>query len=76
MEEENIIKKTSYLFAVRIIRLFQYLTTAKKEFILSKQLLRSGTSVEAQVRESEYSESNADFIHKFAFAQKEFDSII
>ena len=76
MKEENIIKKKSYLFAVRIIRLFQYLTTTKKEFILSKQLLRSGTSVGANVRESEHSESNADFIHKFAIAQKEINETI
>jgi four helix bundle protein len=51
--------------------LYQYLSSNKKEYVLSKQLLRSGTSVGAMVRESEYSESKADFIHKLAIAQKE-----
>ena len=69
--KKNIIKEKSFDFAVRIVRLYQYLSSNKKEYVLSKQLLRSGTSVGAMVRESEHSESKADFIHKLAIAQKE-----
>ncbi|HON52505.1 MAG TPA: four helix bundle protein [Bacteroidales bacterium] len=58
-------------FAIRIVKLSQYLCAEHKEFILSKQLLRSGTSIGAMIRESEYAESIADFIHKFSIAQKE-----
>ena len=53
--KENIIKTKSFAFALRIIKLYQFLQTEKKEFILSKQLLRCGTSVGAMVRESEKS---------------------
>ena len=67
---ENIIKNKSFAFALRIINLFKFLQ-AKKEFVLSKQILRCGTSVGALVRESEHAESKADFIHKMAIAQKE-----
>ena len=69
--KENIIKTKSFAFAQRIIKLYQFLQTEKKEFILSKQLLRCGTSVGAMVRESEQAESKLDFIHKLAIAQKE-----
>lgn len=68
---ENIIKTKSFNFALRIVKLYQFLCSDKKEFVLSKQLLRSGTSVGAMVRESEQAESKADFIHKLAIAQKE-----
>ena len=68
---ENIIKTKSFNFALRIVKLYQFLSTEKKEFVLSKQLLRSGTAIGALVRESEHAESTADFIHKLAIAQKE-----
>jgi len=68
---ENIIKLKSFNFALRIIKLGQFLNVEKKEFILSKQLLRSGTAIGALVRESEQAESTKDFIHKLAIAQKE-----
>ncbi|WP_029270590.1 four helix bundle protein [Flavobacterium sp. KJJ] len=68
---ENVIKTKSFNFALRIIKLFRFLKEEKKEFILSKQLLRSGTSIGALVRESEQAESKKDFIHKLAVAQKE-----
>lgn len=68
---ENIIKTKSFDFALRIVKLYQFLCSDKKEFVLSKQLLRSGTSVGAMVRESEQAEIKADFIHKLAVAQKE-----
>lgn len=69
--KNNIIKDKSFDYAIRIIKLYQYLCIEKKEFILSKQLLRSGTSIGAMVREAEHAESKNDFIHKFAIAQKE-----
>jgi four helix bundle protein len=69
--KENVIKIKSFAFALRIVKLYQFLTTEKKEYILSKQLLRSGTSIGALVREAEQAESNADFIHKLSIALKE-----
>lgn len=74
--KENIIKNKSYQFALRIIKLNQYLNIEKKEFVLSKQLLRSGTAIGALVRESEHAESKADFKHKLAIAQKEINETI
>ena len=68
---DNVIKNKSFSFALRVVKLYQYLNSEKKEFILSKQLLRSGTSIGALVRESEHAESTLDFIHKLAIAQKE-----
>ncbi len=69
--KENVVKTKSFLFAVRVVKLYQFLCEDKREFVLSKQLLRSGTSVGAMVREAEHSESKADFVHKMAIAQKE-----
>lgn len=71
MEKENIIADKSKAFAIRIIRLYQFLTTEKKEFVLSKQLLRSGTSIGANVREGIYGQSRPDFHAKFTIALKE-----
>ncbi len=68
--KENIIKNKSFEFALRIIKLYKHLQS-EKEYILSKQILRSGTSVGALVRESEHAQSTADFIHKLSIAQKE-----
>ena len=68
---ENIIKTKSFAFALRIVKLYQFLSSEKKEFVLSKQLLRSGTAIGTLVRESEHAESKHDFIHKLAIAQKE-----
>ena len=69
-KKPNIVKDKSFDFALRIVKLYQYLVE-KKEFVLSKQLLRSGASIGAMVRESTHAESKADFIHKMAIAQKE-----
>ena len=69
--KNNVIKDKSFDFAIRIVKLYQYLCTEKKEFTLSKQLLRSGTSIGAMVRDAEHAESKNDFIHKFAITQKE-----
>lgn len=70
---ESIIKNKSFAFAVRIVNLYKILSKERKEFVISKQLLRSGTSIGANVRESLNGESKADFIHKMAIAQKECD---
>ncbi len=67
----NIINEKSFAFAVRYVKMAQHLQDTKKEFIMSKQLLRCGTSVGANVREAQYGESKKDFIHKLAIAQKE-----
>ena len=69
--KENIIKDKSFNFALRIVKFYQFFTESKREYILSKQLLRSATSVGAMVRESEHAESKADFIHKLSIALKE-----
>ena len=68
---DNVIKNKSFNFALRIVKLYQFLNQEKKEYVLSKQLLRSGTAIGALVRESEQAESKLDFIHKLAIAQKE-----
>jgi four helix bundle protein len=68
---ENIIKIKSFDFALNIIQLCQDLVDIRKEYILSKQLLRSGTAIGALVREAEHAESKADFIHKMSIALKE-----
>ena len=73
---ENVVKTKSFAFAVRVVKLYQFLRTEHNEFVLSKQVLRCGTSVGAMVRESEHSESTADFVHKLAIAQKEINETI
>lgn len=73
MKKDNVVLEKSFRFAIRIIRLYQHLRDSKKEFILSKQMLRSGTSIGANVREGNNAESKADFIHKLGVAQKEAD---
>ncbi len=70
---DNIIKKKSFLFAVRIVNLYKLLNNDRKEFVLSKQLLRSGTSIGANIREALNAQSRLDFIHKLSIAQKECD---
>ncbi len=73
---KNILKEKSFFFSIKIVKLYQFLCDDRKEYILSKQLLRSGTSIGAMVREAEHSESKADFIHKLAIAQKEINETI
>jgi four helix bundle protein len=69
--KENILLTKSYSFALRIVKLSQYLVEEKKEFVLSKQILRSGTSVGANIEEVNQAESKADFIHKLSISNKE-----
>ncbi|CCK80690.1 four helix bundle protein [Desulfobacula toluolica] len=68
---ENAVLEKSFDFAVRIVNLNKHLVSRKKEFVLSKQVLRSGTAIGAMVREAQHAESNADFIHKLSIALKE-----
>jgi four helix bundle protein len=76
MKTENVVKNKSFSFAVKVVKLYQYLVDQRKEYVLSKQLLRSGTSVGAMVREAEHAESKNDFTHKLAIAQKEINESI
>jgi four helix bundle protein len=69
--ENNVVKEKSFKFALRIVRLYGYLKEEKKEYVLSKQVLRSGTAIGAMIRESQYAQSKADFIHKLSIALKE-----
>ena len=68
---ENIIENKSFSFAVRTVNLYKYLTVEKKEYVLSKQLLRSGTSIGANVTEAQKAQSKADFYTKMCIALKE-----
>lgn len=69
----GVLKEKSFSFAIEIIQVYKFLVEEKREFVMSKQLLRSGTSVGAMVREAQNAESKNDFIHKLAIAQKECD---
>jgi four helix bundle protein len=69
--KENLIKEKSFSFALRIVKLYQFLTSEKKEYVLSKQVLRSGTSIGANIREAEHGESKSDFTHKMSISLKE-----
>ena len=69
--ENNILLTKVDAYSNRIIRLYKYLQDVEKEFILSKQLLRSGTSIGANIAESQSAQSSADFIHKLEIALKE-----
>ncbi|MGI8951676.1 MAG: four helix bundle protein [Chitinophagaceae bacterium] len=74
-DKENIIRSKSFAFGVEIVLLCKALQT-NREFVLSKQLLKSGTSIGANVREADNAESKMDFIHKMGIAQKEADETI
>jgi four helix bundle protein len=71
MDAVNCIQGKSFDFAVRIIRLYKYLAKEQKEYVLSKQLLRSGTSIGANVNEAQAGQSRADFVSKMCIASKE-----
>lgn len=68
---ESILRQKSYLFAVRVVKLHEYLVKQHKEFVLSKQLLRFGTAIGSLVREAQYAQSRKDFINKLSIALKE-----
>ncbi len=69
--KENIIGIKSYNFALRVIKLYKYLVAEQKEFVLSKQILRSGTAIGALSKEAEHAQSKADFLNKMNIALKE-----
>ena len=69
--KDNIIKDKSYGFALRVIKAYKFLSDEKREFVLSKQMLRSGTAIGALVREAEQAQSKADFVSKMNIALKE-----
>ena len=71
MKEENVIKAKSMDFAVRIVKLYRHLCESKKEFVLSRQILRSGTSIGANVNEAIFGQSKGDFISKLQISLKE-----
>jgi len=71
MRQNNIIQEKSFAFAVRIVNLYKYLCEEKKEFVLSKQILRSGTSIGANIEESIGGQSDKDFFAKVSIAYKE-----
>lgn len=68
---KSILQEKSYSFALRIVRICRTLQESKREFILSKQLLRSGTAIGALIEEGRQAESKADFIHKLSISNKE-----
>ncbi len=69
--KDNIILDKSFNFAIRVVKLYKYLCDDKKEYVLSKQLLRSGTSIGANINEAQAGQSKADFIAKMSIASKE-----
>ena len=70
-KKKSIVANKAYAFALRIIKLYKYLTQEQREFILSKQLLRSGTAIGALIKEAEHAQSGLDFINKMNIALKE-----
>lgn len=71
MKTDNVIQDKSFAFAIRIVNAYKYLRSEKQEFVLSKQMLRSGTSIGANVEEAIGAQSPADFLHKLSISYKE-----
>jgi len=71
LKEDNLIRDKSFAFAIRIVKVYKYLTSEKSEFVLSKQLLRSGTSIGANVEEALGAHSTKDFVAKLSISYKE-----
>jgi len=69
--DNNVLVDKSFQFAVRVVKLYKYLCDDKKEYVLSKQLLRSGTSIGANINESQEAQSKADFTSKLSISLKE-----
>jgi len=67
----NVLKEKSFAFAVRVVNLYKYLKKQHGEYIISQQLIRSGTSIGALSRETEHAESTRDFVHKLNIELKE-----
>lgn len=73
---KSILKESSFELALKTIELYKFLTEEKKEYIMSRQILKSGTSIGANIREAQNAQSPADFIHKLHIAQKECDETL
>ena len=71
MSQDLLIDKRSYQFALRIVKAYKYLTKQQNEYVLSKQMLRSGTAIGAMMRETKFAQSRADFVSKASIALKE-----
>jgi four helix bundle protein len=71
LKHKNIFEEKSFEFSLEIIKVFKHLKDKEREFVISKQLVRSGTAVGALIREAQNAESKADFIHKLGISQKE-----
>ena len=71
--KENVLKTKSYAFALRIVQLFKHLSGGQNEYVLSKQILRCGTSIGANITEGNRAQSKLDFVHKLSIALKESD---
>jgi four helix bundle protein len=69
--KDSVLREKSYQFALRIVKVYKFIVAEKKEYVLSKQILRSGTSIGANVEEGNQAQSKSDFIHKLSIAQKE-----
>ena len=67
----GVLEEKSYAFALRIVKMNQYIQSKKKEYVLSKQILRSGTAIGALISEAQYAQSKSDFVHKLQIALKE-----
>lgn len=72
---ENVIKNKFYAFALKIVEMYKMMTGDRKEYVLTKQIFRSGTAIEALVAESENAQSKADFVYKLNIALKETDEM-
>ena len=71
MKDNNVVEEKSFEFSVRIVNLYKYLTVQKQEFVMSKQLLRSGTSIGANICEAQQAQSQMDFLSKMSISLKE-----
>ena len=71
MKQGNLVKDKSFAFAIRAVKLYKILCDERKEYVLSKQLLRSGTSIGANISEAQYASSRKDFLNKLYIALKE-----
>lgn len=69
--KESVLRTKSFDFAFRILNLYKYLQSEHREYVISKQVLRSGTSIGANIEEAKHGQSTIDFIHKLSIAQKE-----
>ena len=69
--KENVLREKSYQFALRIVKFYKFIANEQREYVLSKQILRSGTSIGANVEEANHAQSKSDFVHKLSIAQKE-----